>query len=107
MHVEEKLAQERLGQKISFEANNVYIYNKIISPVYYFKVSLSDGDFFRYHMIELKRIGVTESKVNVIVLSNDEDVQKLWQVYPRLVIINDNTLLVNCENVWFELVRPQ
>lgn len=102
----EAVGRKSLGEKVAFGPDEAIICNKQIKPVYYYRMSISKEDFFRYYWVAAERLGLNGPAVEIIALSIGDRLHETdWRGQYSFVIKDDNSILINCENVWFELVR--
>lgn len=102
----EEAGRRSLGEKVSFGPEDAIICNKQIKPVFYYRIIISKDDFFRYSWVDAERLGLSGQVVEVIVLSTSDRLHKTaWRSQYSFVIKDDKSVLICCENVWFELVR--
>jgi hypothetical protein len=106
--VEDAIARQRLGKTVSFRPEEAFICNKQIKPVYYYKLSILKDDFFKYTWISAEKLGIEGPVVEYIIMSRSPNLHMAnWRGEYRFVIKSENSILINCENVWFELVREK
>ncbi len=104
--VEDEIARQRLGEKVSFGPEGAVICNRQIKPVYYYKLRISKDDFFKYTWTDAEKLGIEGPVVEYIILSRSSHLHMAnWRGEYRFVLKSENSILINCENVWFELVR--
>lgn len=102
----EEAARKSLGEKVSFGAEDAIICNKQMKPVYYYKICISKDEFFKYHWVNSDRLGIVGPNVELIVVGSTNRLYKAkWRTEYIFVVKDEKSILVNCENVWFELVR--
>lgn len=104
--VEDEIARQRLGEKVSFGPEDAVIGNKLIKPVYYYKLCISRNDFFKYTWVNAEKLGIEGPDIEFIVISARNPLLKAnWRYEYNFVVNDKDSILINCENVWFELVR--
>jgi hypothetical protein len=104
--VEDEIARQRLGEQVSFRPEVAVICNKQIKPVYYYKLRILKNDFFKYTWVNAEKLGIEGPEVEFIIISARNPLDKAdWRYEYNFVVKNESSILINCENVWFELVR--
>jgi len=102
----EEVGRKSLGEKVSFAPDEAVIANKQIKPVYYYKISVSQHEFFMNNLVQAEHLGMVGPMVHIIVVSPRERLHKAnWRSEYDFVIKDEKSILINCENVWFELIR--
>ena len=98
----EEFARKSLGPKVILAPDKAVVYNECVSPVFYYKVTLSEREMSEIFRVNTEEMGIVFPSVRIVI---SEKMDGKWRFKPGFFIIDQNTLLMGTEGVWFELKR--